>query len=346
MKFPRLFQLFISALLFSLISGCVLHRTTPFEPGAQSANAPIGHSVAFRYQRQPISVNNHMRHDLESPAYRVRELTFPSAGNNGQVDNRVSVRYFQSKGSGEKPLVIILPIWGTYTYPPEKLTRSILKATDGTWHVMWVLGADYLLDWDAMASAASEDEFDRQLSTMADRVATAVIDVRRLVDWTETRPEIEPENLAVVGFSVSSLVASLTLAHESRLDAGVLVMGGALPAEIFATCPKRPRRVREATMKRFGWSLAEYRRVFEQAFETIDPARYTDHYSASNILMIDARHDRCVPEPSREALWSALGHPERLTLGYGHKLSFLAMSPLGFNFLNRRIIQFLDRRFQ
>jgi hypothetical protein len=39
-----------------------------------------------------------------------------------------------------------------------------------------------------------------------------------------------------------------------------------------------------------------------------------------------------------------MGEPERVTLGYDHKNSFLTMTFLGFNVTTRRIVAFLDRR--
>jgi hypothetical protein len=39
-----------------------------------------------------------------------------------------------------------------------------------------------------------------------------------------------------------------------------------------------------------------------------------------------------------------MGEPERVTLGYDHRNSFLTMTFLGFDVTTRRIIDFLDRR--
>jgi hypothetical protein len=50
-----------------------------------------------------------------------------------------------------------------------------------------------------------------------------------------------------------------------------------------------------------------------------------------------------MPARSRAALWEAMGRPERFTMHYGHKTSFLAMTPLGPNFMRNKALQFLDR---
>ena len=59
--------------------------------------------------------------------------------------------------------------------------------------------------------------------------------------------------------------------------------------------------------------------------------------------MVDSAFDHCMPESSREALWEAWGRPERISFSYGHKLSFMSMTPLGFDYTTRRIVDFLDR---
>jgi hypothetical protein len=62
------------------------------------------------------------------------------------------------------------------------------------------------------------------------------------------------------------------------------------------------------------------------------------------VLYIDSGYDGCIPRSSRDDLWRAMGEPERVTLGYDHKNSFLTMTFLGFNVTTRRIVAFLDRR--
>lgn len=78
------------------------------------------------------------------------------------------------------------------------------------------------------------------------RLRDMVVYVRRMVGWLGTRSRSDPGRIGVMGFSLSAVVASLTLQHEPRLSAGVVVMGGSHPAEIFTVCDGRPGLVREA----------------------------------------------------------------------------------------------------
>jgi len=67
----------------------------------------------------------------------------------------------------------------------------------------------------------------------------------------------------------------------------------------------------------------------------IDPA---------TVLYIDSGYDGCIPRSCRDDLWRAMGEPERVTLGYDHRNSFLSMTFLGLDVTTRRIVAFLDRR--
>jgi hypothetical protein len=49
-----------------------------------------------------------------------------------------------------------------------------------------------------------------------------------------------------------------------------------------------------------------------------------------------------MPSVSREALWHAMGRPERISLLYAHNFSFLSMTPLGGSFATDRIWEFLE----
>ena len=62
------------------------------------------------------------------------------------------------------------------------------------------------------------------------------------------------------------------------------------------------------------------------------------------ILLVDALYDTCMPQPGRDIMWESLGRPERITMRYDHKISFLGMTPLGFNVLDREIAEFLVAR--
>ncbi len=329
----------------ALMSGCVSHVHTPYEPSRDtSARNVVSHPPVgtFDYTKGISATAKRAVVEAETSTHHVWRITMPSYGDNGQPDNLVAALYYQSKFPGPKALVVVLPIWGSHTYPPEKITRMLVRRGGGDINVLRLLGENRLIDWPALQRVASPDEFVDAVTQFAGRFRTAAIDIRRMLDWAESQPENDPRRIGMVGFSISAVVGALVVTNDPRLAASVLVMGGAHPAQIVATCPGRMGTAREAILERFEWGASQYEAVVAEVFRDLDPARYAGRVDPHGVLMIDAHHDDCMPQNARDSLWHALGRPERISFRYKHKMAFLSMTPLGFNFLRQRIYRFLD----
>lgn len=336
----------LAAICAGLSSGCVSHRYFPYD-----ANRAVPPDPALSTRASPFfSIGggapeylNHVMPNLDTGTHIVRQIQFPSAGDNGQRDNLVTGLYYQSRKREPGRLVIILPIWGSYTYPSEKITNEIVERYPDT-HVFRMLGKEFLLDWEALAAVEDEHQVTVAARRIADRMRVGVINVRQIVAWAIERPEVDPRRIGIVGFSIGAVVASIALGNEPELDAGVLVMGAAKPEEIVAVCPGRLGKAREHVLSKFGWSVAQFRTVFAKAFAPLSRSYPPGSVDASRVLMIDSYYDRCMPKEARDDLWVRMGRPERITFNYGHKTSFLAMTPLGFNYMRKRILEFLDNK--
>jgi dienelactone hydrolase len=321
-------------------TGCAFHIHRDPEP-----------RPGFRYEPQPAVVpfESFEQTDItlsepfdETRTHEIAHLSFPSSGRNGHPQNLVEGQYFRSKEPGRKSLVVVMPIWGTSDYPPAKVSAGYAKRAGGDTQVIWIYGTAPLFPWDELSSVPTEEGFRQMARDSAERYRAAVVDMRHLVDWATTRPEIDPERIAFVGFSMSALVTATLLANEPRVAGGVLMMGAARYADIFATCQNRAGEVRNHAMRAFGWTVDEYREFFKGLFDPADPVRFEGHYDPNKILMIDAMFDDCMPESSRAALWEITGHPERITFLYRHRSAFYSLTPLGLNVSRRKIYRFLD----
>lgn len=355
------FRLALALFTTALLGACVNSRTHVHqEPTARLASLSVSSGTAglldnarepaaarsdrlFDYPRTPVAALYDVLEASDSDLYSVRRLSFRSAGENGQPGNLVTARYFQSKSAGPKKFLVVLPIWGSYTYPSETAAAEVLRHGRGDTNVLMVLGEADILDWDAMTAAADEVSFNASLQAMAERIRTTVIDLRRLIDWAEAQPEIERGRIGLTGFSFGALMASLVMTVESRVRAGALVMGGAQPHEIFATCGWEPGRMRDTITRRFGWSEERYRAQLESAFAPFDVARRSVKTDPRRVIIFDSFFDSCIPRTARDSLWEAMGRPERISFLYDHKLAFLAMTPLGANYTTRKLAAFLEQ---
>jgi hypothetical protein len=298
----------------------------------------------FDYTRADIAFSNHDLPERDERRYEVKHISFPSVGDNGQYGNLVTARYYKSKSPGIKKLLIVLPIWGSYTYPPDVISKGIRSRTRGDTNVLMIQGEDFLINWYDIGAATSEEDFREQIIRMGDRLQTAVIDTRRIIDWAQAREEIDPDGIGLIGFSLGALVGGLVTASEDRLAATVLVMGAADFPGVMATCEGRPGEARENVVGRLGWSVEQYRQHVAAEISHLDPSHYSQRIDPDRIFVIDAHHDDCMPQSSRDALWRAMGHPRRMSFLAGHKTSFLFMTPLAANYMRGEIYQFFDEK--
>jgi hypothetical protein len=329
------------ALMLFLGSGCVAHLHKEEMPPPDFEYTPATQAdPAFEYEpRGKVEVSAPVDH---TRFHEVVHLSFPSSGTTGAADNEVHAIYYRSRSAGRKKLVIVLPIWGTSDYPPSRITRGYARHSHGEANIIWILGDTPLFPWTGLSTTSSEQQFVTMAKNSAERYRTAVIDMRRLIDWAETQPDIDARHIGMVGFSMSALVTATIMGNDSRVSTAVLMMGAADLANIFSHCSNRAGEVRQHVLSEYGWSLERYHDFFEGIFGPADPLRYKGHYDPDKILMIDAAFDDCMSRSSRDALWEVTGHPERITLLSRHRSGFYSLTPLGLNFIRRRIYHFLN----
>lgn len=208
----------------------------------------------------------------------------------------------------------------------------------------WIHGRENLIRYQAWKDAPTEEDFRSAVARSGQCISANVEDVRGFLDWIAARPDTDPKRIGIVGFSIGAMVASLTMGRDPRISAGVFVMVGGHPSQILATCSGNELETREKVMARFGWSLDRYTREVETHLGAVDPVAVAGNIDPAAVLYIDAGKDACMPTSSREDLWHAMGEPERITVGYGHKWSFLTMTILGLDVTTRQVVRFLDGR--
>jgi hypothetical protein len=334
------FVTLIAAMVLLACSGCALHIQRDFVPPPGFAYSPQPAAAPFDvFERHPVELSEPFDRTANHDIVRFK---FRSSGRSGHAENIVEGQYFRSQDAGPKPLVVVMPIWGTSSYPPAKISKGYARRAGEDAHVIWIYGDAPVFPWTELRSVPTEEGFVAMAHDSVERYRTAVVDMRRLVDWAAAQPEIDASRIAFVGFSMSALVTATLLANEPRVSSGVLMMGAANFADIFTVCGDRAGEVRDHVLRSFGWSIERYHEFFATLFAPADPVRFAGRYAPARILMIDAMFDDCMPESSRAALWEITGHPRRVTFLYQHRSAFYSLTPLGLNVSRRKIYRFLD----
>jgi dienelactone hydrolase len=342
-----LWTLSLAAVAVCLV-GCTSHFIMPLQLASEieaKVAYPEGADPLFEYSHTEVPFDNHILGRGATPDYSLRQLEIPSAGDNGQKDRMVRAEYYRSESPAPRPLVIVLPIFARYTYPSQKLSTFLQKQSRGLVHVLNVAGESFLFDWAGLTETSDPKVFMELVREGTERERIVVIDIRRLVDWAEQQPEIDGSRVALVGFSRSAIVAGVAATQEARLAATVLVMGGARPHEIVARCSgKRTSAVQRNAVRQLGWDQDELEARIRPMFSGVDAANYPGRVDPEKVLMFEASRDECIQESARMALWESMGRPERISLNYGHRIAFAAMTPLGGNWICHRTWEFLQRR--
>ena len=254
---------------------------------------------------------------------------------------------YLNRTPGPKHWVVVLPIWGSSTYPPWKLVSWFTHGEHrASTNVLWVQnpGKPRLMDYPAMEAATTVPQFMTALERSAACIQAASDDIRTWVSWIQEQPDTDTRRIGIAGCSIGAIVASLTMGRDPRLSAGAFAMGGGRLDEILASCYGEEAKVREVARERFGWDDAAFLNAVREPLAPVDPVKFAGNIDPAAVLFIDAGHDTCIPKSARDDLWEAMGRPERITLGYSHRNSFLTMTFLGFDRTTERIVSFLDAR--
>lgn len=321
------------------IAGCTSHEYYPQE-GRFVPALHRGPVKAFAYKPTPGDVTLGQP-DGHRFGYVTRRFSMPASFENGQPGDLVTGTYYDSSLGGRKPLVIVLPVWGVSEYPSTKMTHAILKRSHGGMNVLRVEGDNRIMAWKDIEHSATIADFVDGVANSAERFRHSVIDVRRLIDWAQTRKEIAPQHIGLVGFSVSAISGTLVVQSDPRVRSSALVMGGADIPTIMTECPGNEADTRRGVIERLGLTREIYKQTVAVMFEGLDPTDYPNRVNPASILIVDAAKDDCIPKKAREDWWNALGRPERISMNYTHRGSFMAMTPLGFNFLRKRVYEHL-----
>lgn len=328
------------ALLCVVLNGCLSHSRMPLAAKRTAVFTPHTEDI-FEYPVEPLAATFKPLPDEENKHYNVSRMEFFSFGDNGQPDNLVTADYHKSNRAGRQPLVVVLPIWGTYTFPSTRMVTTLRKKSRGRMNILRIHGEQSLYNWSQMQTASTPNEFTSEVAAGTERIRNTVIDLRRIIDWAEKQTEIDHDRVALIGFSMGAVVSSIAVANEPRFSKSVMVMGGGNPSEIFAHCDGKLGDTRQVVSERFGWDNGQYRDAVAGVLDFGNVANYAGRVDPRGVLLIEAGKDDCMPASSRLALWQALGQPARITLNYGHKMSFLAMTTFGLNLLPRQVYRFL-----
>jgi esterase/lipase len=226
--------------------------------------------------------------------------------------------YFQPRNMAKAPLAILVHGWGARSLIPCKLLARSLTRRGIACFILYLVFHSSRLPEDMkkrLPRLTPEEWFNSyQLS---------VIDVRQIVDWANTREDIDARHIAVVGISLGGFVSAIAMGVDSRITSGVFLVAGGNSEKMMHksrlnSFRKDYRRTETEYIELQNQYMQYLNEVVEKGFENItpprksfltDPLTFASRIRERPILMLNALWDEIIPKEATLDFWEACDRP-------------------------------------
>jgi len=265
---------------------------------------------------------------------------FPSAYTSGvAVNDTVTLRVILPRATARPvPIVLILHYWGAKDLVVERSMAAQLVAK-GVGAA--ILTLPYHLERTPAGLSSGELAIQPEPEKLVATSTQSVMDVRRAIDFLQSRKEIDPERIGISGVSLGAIVSSLSFSVENRIKRGAFLLGGTDLAGILwkssRTVPQRD------VMRRRGITEDSLR----EALIPIEPETYLDPIRENRrAFVVYGLYDPVVPPGNSKRLIERLTDPAVLALDTGHYGGFLVQRRLFREVATFFDLELRDRRYE
>lgn len=277
-------------------------------------------------------------------------VSFPTAHPTRYPENNaVRGEYFQPRQTDDTPLAILLHGMGDESLIPCQLLARVLVKQ----------GIACFLLYSVFHSRRMPETVRQRLPDLTpeewfEGYQISVIDVRQVIDWANSRAELNKEQIAVIGISFGGFISAIAMGVDNRIKAGIFITVGGNSVKIGQKSRKR------AMKKRYQHSEAEYNHrqdryarylteVAEKGIENVlppsqsflvDPLTFATYLRGRSVLMLNALWDEYIPKEAALDFWVASGKPAIVWLPASHATIWL-----WYPWIRREITRFLRSTF-
>jgi predicted alpha/beta-fold hydrolase len=307
-------------MMLCTMSACAsIDELPPDYPAAMPL--PVTVMRAFCYRPAPIVAESTL--SKEEKSYRIYDVSLAASLGEFDDDSPITFEYYEQIDNELSPVVLLLPILNGQ----KNLMRPF--ATHFARNGYAAIIVDTVQRKTLLDDLINPEQAIRQ----------TVMRHRRVIDWVESRPELDISKLAVFGASLGGFNALFLAAFDERVSVvSPALVGGSLP---YVLVNSNERRIEEAvTGVKTELSLNDEQLLhyLEQNIKT-DTLSVAPHVNADRVLMVLARFDKAVPYDSQVQLRTAIGYPEAITLPTGHITAAAYLF-----YLRSRVLKFFDRK--
>lgn len=277
----------IAALLTAfLLNGCA----TNAQPYGKDASADL----LFGYDKH-LPLQPEVTEQEDAAGYKVFKVTYRSSH-----DQRVPAFLILPKGKeGEKlPCVLLMHGLGS----DKNMFKMMWGTLASAGYALFAIDAQYHGERkpkDSLQIFGTHPYYTR------DALAQTVVDLRRAVDFLETRAEIDPSRIGYIGASMGGIIGSMFAGVDERVQAPVLlVAGGNWKVMMEKSTLPNVADGREKLADRMSEAI--------KALDPIDPVHWVGKISPRPVLFINGDGDTVVPVDSNKALHEAAKEPKQI----------------------------------
>ncbi|KKS38999.1 MAG: hypothetical protein A3G49_02835 [Candidatus Sungbacteria bacterium RIFCSPLOWO2_12_FULL_41_11] len=331
-------------LLVLALAGCAVLYKPPPDITPKTVNFKEEIPI-FSYKKVPLNKTITPAWNYGSKTHDVFNLSFDSA----MPGESIKAEYWKNKAPGRKKLIIVLPIADSTRFPGEHYTNVMTSWNGNTEFNVLLLEDTRKISWlEELRNSEDEKEFLGWMRIVSIAIKNYVVDTRRLIDWAETRQELDSLNIGIIGASISSNLAALIMAADSRIKAGVFDKGGGSFADLFSYSKQQElKESRELVMKKFSWTRQKFDEKIRPILQPVEAINWAGRINPQKVLFLNAKYDTWIPKFSIENFWNALGKPERIEHKTEHKTAFLlSLTPFGGHYADFKIFNHFQKNLQ
>lgn len=313
-------RLLCVAVVFGQLSGCASIETLPED---YQVPTPLPRTYLAQFCYEPAPILDEQTLIKENRTYRLFEASINSGLDTFGDDSRITFEFYEPTSDSSSPVVLLLPILNGQKHLMRPFASKFVKNGYAVVIVDTLQGSTLLED-------------------LADPEAALRLTIqrhRRVIDWVETRPDLDVSRLGVFGASLGGFNALFLAAMDRRVSVvSPALVGGSLP---YVLVTSNERRIVEATEKVKTSLSMDDEQLLAYLTERIqtDTLSIGPHVNADRVLMVLTKYDKTVPYDSQLRLREAMGQPEAITLPAGHITAAAYLF-----YLRSRILKFFDRK--
>jgi len=297
----------------------LLSNVDPPFPGVKAENEEGKDFLSFYKYDKSLSLNVTETIIRDEAEYRVYKVYFDSV-NGERVPGLLSI----PKRKEKVPCIVFLHGYGGSK--EDILSMAGLVAADG--YAVMAIDAEF----HGERKEAGKELYSSNLNVSRDGIIQTIVDLRRAVDYLETKPEIDMDKIAYVGGSMGGILRGIFIGVEPRIKAAaLLVAGGNMSLMI--------RESQHYTMPAIREYLEKENICYKELqkfLDPVDPISFIDKFSPRPLTFHLGKYDRIVPAEAGEQLFRKAGEPKNVYwYDSGHNL------PLDLVYC--RVLDFLDR---